>query len=70
MANERLAAFLFRLARDEVPTGVIEEHVRVVQAAHAHGEPVTYVEDAEHLGNWAHSVAARLVPVRPDGGAP
>lgn len=34
MPNERLAAFLFRLARDELPSGMIEEHLRVVEEAH------------------------------------
>lgn len=64
MANELLTAFLFRLARDNVPFGVIEEHVAVVETAHVEGEEVEYAANAVHMGEWAREVAARLTPVR------
>jgi hypothetical protein len=32
-SHERLAALLFRLARDNVPFGIIEEHVQVASGS-------------------------------------
>lgn len=65
MANERLAALLFRLARDELPQGVIEEHVRVVEQAHSDPDaPVRYEHDGRHLGAWARETAERLTSNR------
>jgi hypothetical protein len=68
MRSERLAAFIFRLARDEIPTGKIEEHVRVVCKAHTHGgrhaetgEGVVYEPECAHIGEWAQEVADRLL---------
>jgi hypothetical protein len=58
--TERLAAFLFRLARDEVPFGKIEEHVRVVEEAHAPGESAAFIGEAAPMGEWARRTAARL----------
>jgi hypothetical protein len=64
---ERLAAFLFRVARDELSFGRIEEHVRVVEAAHGPGEPVVYVDEASPMGEWAIRTARRLMHLPPGG---
>jgi hypothetical protein len=61
MRSERLAAFIFRLGRDNLPTGIIEEQVTVVERAHGHDDDVEYVPSAEHLGDWARSMADRLL---------
>lgn len=57
--QERLAAFLFRLARDNVPFGVIEEHIQVVER-YGFGEEQKYIADAAPMGEWARRAANRL----------
>ena len=59
---ERLAAFVFRLARDDVSFGRMEDHLRVVEKHHPDGAPAAeYLDGAKPLGEWARSVSARLV---------
>lgn len=60
-AEERLAALLFRLARDDVPFGKIEEHVQVVERAHHHPERVKYLGSARLTGAWARDTARRVL---------
>lgn len=60
-AEERLAALLFRLARDNVAFGIIEEQVQVVERAHHHPERVEYVEQAKPMGEWARRTAKRVL---------
>lgn len=67
LVRTRLAAFLFRLGRDNLPSGIIEEQVRVVEDAHDGTTPVVYNNDghgrsAEILGQWAEEMAERLTP--------
>jgi hypothetical protein len=60
--RERLAAFIFRLGRDAVPFGVIEEHVQVVEGAHVAFEPIEYLGSvAKTQADWAREIAARLL---------
>lgn len=61
-AVERLAALLFRLARDSVPFGKIEEHLRAIEEAHG-TERVTYVGVAHPMGEWARETAHRVLMV-------
>lgn len=50
------------MARDEATFGAIEEHVRVIEHAHAHpNEVVQFVDSARHLGEWARDTAARIL---------
>lgn len=59
---ERLAAFLFRMARDEVSFGDIESHVRVVETAHANpDQAIQFIDSARHMGEWARDTAARIL---------
>lgn len=57
----RLTAFLFRLMRDSLATGIVEYHVRVVEHAH---EPDGVAEflGAHGLALYAQELAERLVP--------
>lgn len=60
---DRLQSFLYRVARDHLPTGVVEEHLRVVVDSEAHsGEPTRYVgQRAAAMSVWARLVAETLL---------
>lgn len=60
--RERLAAFLFRIMRDDLPTGTVEDQVQVVEGAHSGLEPTEYLDAAKPLGEYARQLAKRLVP--------
>lgn len=57
----RLTAFLFRLMRDNVPTGIVEEHVRVVEVAHSPDGVADFL-GAHGVALYAQELAQRLVP--------
>lgn len=56
----RLTAFLYRLMRDNLATGVVEEQVVVVEKAHEPGGEVDYSNRG--LAMYASEIAERLVP--------
>jgi hypothetical protein len=58
----RLAAFLFRTLRDDLPTGVVERQVECVEAAHRPDDPNPIDYDPPALGAYAQDLAERLVP--------
>lgn len=64
MNRERLAAFLFRMMRDEVPAGVITDHLECVERYHPDPSNVWVPGDqlSEGLALFARQVAERLVP--------
>lgn len=56
--NNKLVQFIYLLARDEVPTGVVERLVKDVLLY----EGVGAVYSNKYLAEWAESVVKRLLP--------